>query len=131
MTLLKYQQNCSAGERLILTIGNTMKLVEKNCVPCSGKTPPLEVDEAQRLLQGVEGWQMLEDASLLLREFTFPDFKSAFAFVSRVSTLAEQEGHHPDVAFGWGYCSIALQTHAIQALHEDDFILAAKINAIL
>lgn len=108
-----------------------MLLAEKHCTACTGEEEPLTIEQAAPLLETIAGWEMLEDASLLLREFTFRNFKEAFQFVTQVSELAEAEKHHPDIAFGWGYCSIALQTHKIEGLHENDFILAAKINTLV
>ena len=64
----------------------------------------------------------------LKRRFAFKDFKEALAFVNKVGVLAESEGHHPDIQFGWGYVGITTFTHAVDGLSENDFILAAKIE---
>ena len=108
-----------------------MSLTEKKCTPCTGDETPLTPEQAAVLLEEVDGWQMLDDAAMILRELYFEDFAGPFALVQRISALAEAEGHHPDIAFGWGYCSIALQTEAIDGLLENDFIMAAKINNLL
>lgn len=108
-----------------------MTLAAKKCIACDPTTTPLTIEQANQLLAQVEGWQMLDDATLILRELHFSDFAGPYSLVKQISELAEKEGHHPDIAFGWGYCSIALQTEAIEGLHENDFILAAKINALL
>ncbi|WP_245268823.1 4a-hydroxytetrahydrobiopterin dehydratase [Mesorhizobium sp. WSM2561] len=63
-------------------------------------------------------------------QFKFADFREALTFVDEVGRLAEEEGHHPDICFGWGYAEISLQTHKIRGLHENDFIMAAKINQL-
>jgi 4a-hydroxytetrahydrobiopterin dehydratase len=68
------------------------------------------------------------DATHIERTFKFPDFAGAFAFVERIAELAEAEDHHPDITFGWGYCRVVWQTHKIKGLHENDFIMAAKVN---
>ena len=107
-----------------------MGLAEKSCVPCRGGVPGLPADEARRLLAEIPGWALEEKATLIRRTFRFRDFASAMAFAQRVGTLAEAEGHHPDIALGWGYCSVAFRTHKIGALHENDFIMAAKVNAL-
>ncbi len=108
----------------------TSELAGKVCTPCQGGIPPLERAEAERYLAEAPGWELAEDASLIRRSFRFADFKQAQDFVDRVGDLAESEGHHPDVCFGWGYATISLQTKKIKGLHENDFIMAAKINEI-
>ena len=70
------------------------------------------------------------DEHHLLRTFSFPDFKQALAFVNRVGALAEEQGHHPDIALAWGKVEIVLWTHAAKGLTESDFIMAAKIDAL-
>jgi len=107
-----------------------MSLTTKHCVPCRGGVPPLDPDAARRLASEVPGWQLSEDATRIERRFRFADFAAALDFVNQLGALAEAEGHHPDICFGWGYCSIVLYTHKIKGLHENDFILAAKVNAL-
>lgn len=108
-------------------------LAAKRCVPCNKDTEALEPEQIKPLLKEIAsgGWQALDDGSLLILEVAFKNFAEASAFVQKVSAIAEEENHHPDIAFGWGYCSLALQTHAIGGLHENDFVLAAKINTVL
>jgi 4a-hydroxytetrahydrobiopterin dehydratase len=105
-------------------------LAGKTCVPCRGGVPPLSQDEATRYLQEAPGWSLLDDGKRIERKFTFKNFEEALAFVNRVGALAEDEGHHPDITFGWGYATISLYTHKIKGLHENDFIMAAKINRL-
>jgi 4a-hydroxytetrahydrobiopterin dehydratase len=107
-----------------------MGLTEKQCVPCQGGIGPLNLDQATQLLEQVPGWKLHDNASKILREYGFGNFRKALLFVNKVGELAETEKHHPDISFGWGYVRIELQTHAIKGLHENDFILAAKINAL-
>ena len=107
-----------------------MGLSAKQCTPCRGGIPPLARPEAERLLRDTPGWTLADDATKIERSFTFSDFARALAFVQRVAELAEAEGHHPDIAFGWGYCRVAFQTHKIKGLHENDFIMAAKVNEL-
>ena len=108
-----------------------MGLAAKSCGPCRGGIPPLAAGEAEIYLPETPGWALSEDATRIRKEFTFRDFASAMAFVGKVADLAEREGHHPDISFGWGYCRITFQTHRIHGLHENDFIMAAKVNALL
>jgi len=106
-------------------------LASRSCVPCRGGIPPLAEEEAHRLLQGAPGWKLEENATRLTRRFELGDFKKAIEFVNRVADIAEQEGHHPDIAIHWNKVDLILWTHKIGGLHENDFILAAKINRLL
>lgn len=107
-----------------------MNLAQKKCVACEGGMPPLSRTEAEVLLRETPLWQLSPDAERISRRFSFPDFAAALAFVNRVGALAEAEGHHPDVSFGWGYVQVVLTTHAAGGLSENDLILAAKIDTI-
>lgn len=107
-----------------------MALTAKTCTPCQGGIPPLSREEAERYLVEAPGWTLLDDATKVKRNFKFKDFRSAMVFAWRVGELAEEEGHHPDITFGWGYCRIVFQTHKINGLHENDFIMAAKVNQL-
>ena len=106
----------------------TTELTGKTCTPCRGGIPPLTRAEAEAYLAETVGWELLEDGHKISRDYRFSDFREALSFVDRVGELAEAEGHHPDVAFGWGYATVSLQTKKIKGLHENDFILAAKID---
>ena len=109
----------------------TDSLSTKTCTPCQGGIPPLTPEEASHYLAQTEGWKLLEGGTLIAREYTFSDFRESMDFVQKVGELAEHEGHHPDVSFGWGYANISLQTKKIKGLHENDFIMAVKINGFL
>lgn len=108
-----------------------MGLEAKTCGPCKGGVPPMSRDEAQRWLREIPGWELNEEATQVSRSFRFGDFAQAMEFARRVGELAEDEGHHPDVALGWGYCVVSFHTHRIHGLHENDYIMAAKVNALL
>lgn len=108
-----------------------MTLTQKTCVPCQGGIPPLTPEEAGGFLNQVPGWELNDVADRLFRKVSFDDFVASLDFVNKVGALAEEEGHHPDISFGWGYAEITLFTHKIQGLHENDFILAAKINELV
>jgi len=107
-------------------------LLHSICVPCRGGVPPLAPDEARALLAEVPGWRITEADGIarIEREFTFPDFKSAMAFAVKVGELAEAEGHHPDLHVAWGKVRVETWTHKIRGLHRNDFVLAAKIDAL-
>jgi len=101
------------------------ELAERSCVPCRGGTPPLASDVAETLLRELDGWLII-DGHHLDKEYAFPDFATALAFVNRVAVIAEAEGHHPDIHLAWGRVRLTIWTHAIDALTESDFVLAAK-----
>jgi 4a-hydroxytetrahydrobiopterin dehydratase len=105
-------------------------LAQKSCTPCRGGVPPLTREEAERLLAEAQEWQLLDEAHRLERSFRFKTFAESLGFVQRVGALAEAEGHHPDISFGWGYAAISLRTKKIKGLHENDFIMAAKIDRL-
>ena len=84
--------------------------------------------EAERFLGEVPEWSLSDDGTRIERRFPFDDFAKAQAFVNEVGDLAEEEGHHPDIAFGWGYANVVFYTHKIKGLHENDFIMAAKVD---
>jgi len=104
-------------------------LASRECVPCRGGVPPLQGPEAQRLAEQLNGWDVIEEHHLR-KSFEFRDFRDALAFVNRVGQLAEEQGHHPDISFGWGRAEITIWTHKIDGLTESDFILAAKIDKL-
>ena len=105
-------------------------LTEKTCTPCKGGIPPLTWEEAQRYQGHVPNWEIRDETRRIERKFTFKNFGEALRFVQLVGELAETEGHHPDISFGWGYATISLQTKKIKGLHENDFILAAKVDRL-
>jgi 4a-hydroxytetrahydrobiopterin dehydratase len=105
-------------------------LAEKSCVPCRGGIPPLTHDEAEYFHEQAPDWALYDQATRIERTYRFKNFREAFAFVERAAGLAETEGHHPDIGFGWGYVTISLRTRKIKGLHENDFIMAAKLDRI-
>ena len=107
-----------------------MNLAAKKCVPCEGGTPPLSAGEIEKLAPHIDpAWGVL-DRMQLRREFRFPDFRQAMAFVNRIAEIAEAEGHHPDIHVTYNRVTLELSTHAIGGLSENDFILAAKIDHV-
>jgi 4a-hydroxytetrahydrobiopterin dehydratase len=106
-----------------------VNLAEKHCVPCRGGVPPLKGDELRKFSDQLPGWKVVE-AHHITKTFLFPDFKKALDFVNRVGALAEEEGHHPDLALAWGRVDVKTYTHKIDGLTESDFILAAKVDRL-
>jgi 4a-hydroxytetrahydrobiopterin dehydratase len=105
-------------------------LDQKNCVPCRGGVDPLKgraLGEYAALLN--DQWHVIDEHHLH-REYRFEDFRQALAFVNKVGELAESEAHHPDILLAYGKVKITLWTHKIDGLHENDFILAAKIDRL-
>jgi 4a-hydroxytetrahydrobiopterin dehydratase len=105
------------------------ELTSKHCEPCEGGTPPLGEREIERLLGQLDGWNVIEGRKLE-KEYRFPDFREALAYVNRLGEVAEAEGHHPDICFTWGKVRVELSTHSIGGLSENDFILAAKADQV-
>ena len=115
------------------SICNMEKLYKKKCVACDGNTPPFDTTEIHKYLKKVDGWDVKSDEKksfYLIKSFNFKNFEQSQVFVTKVGKIAEEENHHPDISFGWGYCNVKIFTHAIKGLAESDFILAAKIDKI-
>lgn len=106
-------------------------LASKSCVPCRGGVPPLAGAELERLLGelGPNGWRVV-NGHHLEKEYGFPDFVTALAFVDRVGAEAEAQGHHPDLYLAWGKVRITIWTHKIEGLTESDFVLAARCDRL-
>ncbi len=104
-------------------------LAEKTCVPCKGGTPPMGVDEINVLRPHVPEWEVV-DGMKLSRSFRFKNFATALAFVNSIGEVAEEQGHHPDICFGWGNVDVEVWTHKIDGLTESDFIFAAKVDVL-
>jgi 4a-hydroxytetrahydrobiopterin dehydratase len=107
-----------------------LALAEKSCTPCRDGVPPLTQDEAANYSGQAPDWELLDGAKRIERTYRFKNFREAFAFVERAAALAEAEGHHPEITFGWGYAMVSLHTKKIKGLHENDFIMAAKFDRI-
>ncbi|MDX8391308.1 MAG: 4a-hydroxytetrahydrobiopterin dehydratase [Mariprofundaceae bacterium] len=107
-----------------------MKMKDKTCAPCRGGVPPLTKEAAQAMLADVSAWELNTEGTQLLRRFEFTDFAAAQAFAVKVGECADGENHHPVLTYSWGYCDVVFYTHKIGGLHENDFIMAAKVNAL-
>ncbi len=104
-------------------------LASRECIPCRGGVPPMKADEIKELLKELDGWEAIEGHHLK-KVYDFKNFRDSLAFVNRVGNLAEEQGHHPDICFGWGKAEITVWTHKIDGLTESDFVLAAKIDRL-
>jgi 4a-hydroxytetrahydrobiopterin dehydratase len=108
------------------------KLHKKKCIACSGDMPALTEQSIKELNNQIDNWNAVKEDQIfkLTKYFKFENFEKSLSFINQVSTIAETEGHHPDLSFGWGYANIIIFTHAVKGLTESDFILAAKIDQI-
>jgi 4a-hydroxytetrahydrobiopterin dehydratase len=109
------------------------ELHKKKCVACDGSTIPFDISDIHKFLKKVDGWDVKSNSEkyyYLEKNFKFKNFTESQKFVNKVGSTAENEGHHPDIHFGWGYAKIKIFTHAIKGLAESDFILAAKIDQL-
>ena len=104
-------------------------LVTKKCVVCEIGTPPIPESQSDKMLQETPGW--IKEENYIKRDFTFEDFKESMAFINKVASVAEEEGHHPDIYVFYNKVTLKLLTHAAKGLTENDFILAAKVNELL
>ena len=108
-------------------------LANKKCIPCEGSASAFDISEIHKYMKKVDGWEVKQDKDknyFLEKEFKFKNFLQSQNFINEIGVIAEQESHHPDIFFGWGYAKIKISTHAIKGLSENDFILAAKIDRI-
>ena len=105
-------------------------LAQKTCTPCRGGVPPLSRKTAEEYHREAPDWALVDDATRIERTYRFKNFAEALDFVERIGALAEAESHHPDISFGWGYATVSLCTKKIKGLHENDFIMAAKLDRI-
>jgi 4a-hydroxytetrahydrobiopterin dehydratase len=117
--------NCSQKECRMTT-----NLAERTCTPCRGGIPPLTREQAEDYRRQAPDWDLVDNGTRITRTFKRANFADALSFVERVGRLAEEEQHHPDISFGWGYATISLRTKKIKGLHENDFIMAAKVDRL-
>ncbi len=107
------------------------ELATKRCIPCEGGIPAIKPEQAREMLTQLDGWSLNPAATELTRDFKFRNYYETMAFVNAVAFMAHQEDHHPDLEVGWGHCLVRYTTHAIHGLSENDFICAAKVDALL
>lgn len=106
-------------------------LAQRQCVPCKKGTPALERERIESLRRQVSPDWAVIDGRRLEREISLKDFRQSIGLANRIGEIAEGQNHHPDLLVSWGKLRITLFTHAIGGLHENDFILAARIDALL
>ncbi len=113
------------------SVQSTEELRAKRCLPCEGGVPKLTPAEAEAQLAAVEGWELNADRTRIRKSWVVKNFLAGMAFFEKVARVAEDEGHHPDLHLEkYRNVSIELWTHAVGGLSENDFILAAKIDAL-
>ena len=108
-------------------------LLNKKCVSCEGGILPFDISEIHKYQKKVDGWNVNANEKkiyFLEKKFIFKNFIDSQNFINKIGKISEEEGHHPDISFGWGYAIIIITTHSIEGLSENDFILAAKIDQI-
>lgn len=106
-------------------------LSKRHCEPCEGGEAPMERGQAEELLAELDGWELSGDGKMISRRFEFRGFFRTMSFINAMAWVVNNEGHHPDFSAGYNYCEVGFTTHAIDGLSENDFICAAKINALL
>lgn len=103
-------------------------LTNKHCKPCEGGVPPLTEKEARELLKQLDGWEL--KGNILSKTFAFKNYYQTIAFVNAVAWMTHREDHHPDMTVGYSKCRMEYTTHAIGGLSDNDFICAAKVDAL-
>ena len=106
-------------------------LSQRHCIPCEGGVPTIERAEAESMLADLEGWTLSEDGKLISRKYEFKGFFRTMSFINAMAWVVNEQGHHPDFSAGYNYCDVGFTTHAIDGLSENDFICAARVNALL
>ncbi len=104
-------------------------LRSRSCRPCEAGTPPLDPDAVRAGLAALPGWEVID--LHLVKTYSFKNYYQTTAFVNAVAWLAHREDHHPDITFGYKTCTVRFSTHSIGHLSENDFICAAKVDALL
>jgi 4a-hydroxytetrahydrobiopterin dehydratase len=114
-----------------MAASTSCELTAKRCVPCEGGVPKYSRAEAEAQLANLPGWRLTHDGGRIRKDWTLKNFRRAMAFLTAAAEIAEQEQHHPDLHLeGYRNAWVEIHTHAIGGLSENDFILAAKIDAI-
>lgn len=103
-------------------------LAKSKCKPCEGGVSPLKPDEIARLLKQLQGWEHAD--GVIAKTYAFKNYYQAMAFVNASAWISHREDHHPDIVVGYNQCRVSYVTHAINGLSENDFICAAKLDAL-
>lgn len=109
-------------------MSEALDLASKKCKPCEGGIAPLTEGEARRLLQQLKGWEYRDGA--IAKTYAFKNHYQVMAFVNALAWVSHRENHHPDLKVGYSQCTVEYSTHAIRGLSENDFICAAKVDAL-
>ncbi|MGD9021782.1 MAG: 4a-hydroxytetrahydrobiopterin dehydratase [Lysobacterales bacterium] len=112
-------------------MSDTCDLTQKHCLPCEGGVDAIGREDAERMLADVPGWTLSDDGKMISRRFEFKGFLSTMSFINAMAWMVNREDHHPDFSAGYNYCDVGFTTHAIDGLSENDFICAAKVNALV
>ncbi|MCM2329119.1 MAG: 4a-hydroxytetrahydrobiopterin dehydratase [Lysobacter sp.] len=104
------------------------ELARKKCLPCEGGVAALTPSQVGPLLKGLDGWAL--EGNAIAKTYRFADYHETMAFVNATAWISHREGHHPDLAVGYNQCRVSYWTHAIGGLSENDFICAAKVDAL-
>jgi len=110
---------------------NIIELATRHCQPRKGKEHALDAAQVSRLLQQLPGWQLRDDGMAVTKDFSFTDFHHTLGFINAVGFMANHEDHHPDLEAGYGHCRVSWSTHDVGGLSLNDFICAARIEALL
>ena len=105
------------------------ELARKKCKPCEGGVAPLTAGEVRPMLKGLQGWAL--DGKTIAKTYEFKNYFETMAFVNAAAWVSHREDHHPDMVVSYAKCRVAYSTHAIDGLSENDFICAAKLDALL
>ena len=106
-----------------------MALAQESCKPCKTGEGKLTSSDAMMLMGELEDWTFYPDH--IEKRLEFRNFKDALTCANKIGVIAEQQGHHPDIHFGWGYVEVVLATHSVGGLTRNDFIVAARIDAVV
>ncbi len=109
-------------------MGFVCDLTNKNCKPCEGGVPPLTQPEIDEMMKQLEGWKQHEQT--IVKTYSFKNYYQVIAFVNAVAWMTHREDHHPDLKVTFNSCTVEYSTHAISGLSENDFICAAKVDAL-
>ncbi|MGE5096065.1 MAG: 4a-hydroxytetrahydrobiopterin dehydratase [Betaproteobacteria bacterium] len=104
------------------------ELARKKCKPCEGGVAPLGPEQVKPMLKGLDGWAL--EGGMIAKTYKFANYYQTMAFVNAAAWVSHREDHHPDMLVGYNQCKVSYVTHAIGGLSENDFICAAKLDAL-
>ena len=110
---------------------NDLDLAAEHCQPRNGKEHALDATQVAELLRQLPGWRLRDDGMAIVKDFKFGDFHRTLGFINAVGFMANHEDHHPDLEAGYGHCQVLWSTHDVGGLSLNDFICAARVEALL